>query len=643
MNNVLQAVLDYAKAPRTDYALLITGAWGCGKTYFWKHVAVSGLQSLPEPQRPKRVLYASMYGVSDVKDIDRALFAQSYPGIGSKSVGRVSRVISGVVESLGFVDLAKIDLRSLVLAKNALICFDDLERAKLPMTEVLGYINGFVEHEGAKAVILCNDRKISEEHDRTTYKRTKEKVVGACLTFHPDLDAVFRSIVDEYQAQCPFYSFVQMHAAQIRHLFDRSKTHNIRALRRAMSALAAAHDALVAGGVDPNAVAKQLIYAVAPAAFELHGRGVDPNKVKAILATDYMFFTGLTGSSKKKTEQEIYEEKFAKRYLRGDFKLADWRDVVGCPPVGEFLVTGFLDKTAIIGWARKLISPPDPKETRIKRLRYDWRQMGDEEFTQIVSQVLDDVEAGQLAVPTDYVDLYDTFESIEREGLLSISSKEILAKFATGLSKAAETGKLQRTRFLQHDIAGPMRPPHSDEGRQLRQYVLNAVNDTMNRKARERVRALAQQMDTDPEGAIDALAERQEAGLLNTPVFQELGTEKVVRWLIALPNDLKVHFLRAMEVRYERHVHVNDFAVELPALTKIRDALQAHYDGTLVTGRPVPMSLYVIRGLVQAFDRAIKQLTEPAPQGIPLGTEPAGVESDEEGLIPDQGEESAAD
>jgi len=30
MNEVQQAVIDYVSTPQTDYALLITGPWGCG-------------------------------------------------------------------------------------------------------------------------------------------------------------------------------------------------------------------------------------------------------------------------------------------------------------------------------------------------------------------------------------------------------------------------------------------------------------------------------------------------------------------------------------------------------------------------------------------------------------------------------------
>lgn len=47
----------------------------------------------------------------------------------------------------------------LSLNKNIFI-FDDLERCACPPNEILGYINGLVEHEGAKVILIANEREI---------------------------------------------------------------------------------------------------------------------------------------------------------------------------------------------------------------------------------------------------------------------------------------------------------------------------------------------------------------------------------------------------------------------------------------------------------------------------------------------------
>ena len=57
MNEVLQTVMDYVSTPKTDYAILINGPWGCGKTFFWKHIVTPELEKLDGPREDElRVL-----------------------------------------------------------------------------------------------------------------------------------------------------------------------------------------------------------------------------------------------------------------------------------------------------------------------------------------------------------------------------------------------------------------------------------------------------------------------------------------------------------------------------------------------------------------------------------------------------------
>lgn len=611
MNEVLQTVLDYVRSPQTDHALLITGPWGCGKTYFWKNVLVPQLESLKSPQRPQRILYASLYGVSDVKDIDRSLFVQSYPGINRKGVSRISRIVRGFVEALGYVDLAKVNLRSLVKAKGAVICFDDLERTRLSMKEALGYINTFVEHEGAKTVILCNEEAITDEEARKTYDKMKEKVVGASLPFQPDLDVVFHTLIDEQKPRKEFHSFISQNAALVGQLFSRSETHNIRSLRRAIAAFGVIFEALCVGKVDPGAIATQLIYAVAPTAFELYGRGADPVTIRKILGMNYMAMAGISLSNKRreKSKEEKYEEEFAERYFR-DFGMVDLMSVTGCPPICEFLITGFLDREALLEWAMELTRPPDEKKERIKRLLYDPRQMEDEEFNQMASQVLQEVELGEIAEVGTYISLYDRFEWFSDQNLISMTRQEVLKKFTDGLGIAQENGKLEPKPHLKLEISHPAMAPRTDECRILHQHALEVNEKILKHGVCERIRALSSRFEEDAQEFIDALFDDGESGLLFTPVFQELDADAAAGRILAFPNALKSHFGMAMQARYGKHVLPSEFAVELPVLTRIRDVMKKHCEDSANDTGPMSMNLFVTQGIVEELSRTIEQLQQ---------------------------------
>lgn len=39
--HIQQIFIEYIKADKTQYAILLNGGWGCGKTYFWKNTLVN--------------------------------------------------------------------------------------------------------------------------------------------------------------------------------------------------------------------------------------------------------------------------------------------------------------------------------------------------------------------------------------------------------------------------------------------------------------------------------------------------------------------------------------------------------------------------------------------------------------------------
>ena len=46
MDDLVESILDYIRADYTDYAIMINGEWGSGKTYFWNNKIRSKLESM---------------------------------------------------------------------------------------------------------------------------------------------------------------------------------------------------------------------------------------------------------------------------------------------------------------------------------------------------------------------------------------------------------------------------------------------------------------------------------------------------------------------------------------------------------------------------------------------------------------------
>ena len=46
MEELVESILDYVRADYTDYAVMINGEWGSGKTYFWNNKVRKKIESM---------------------------------------------------------------------------------------------------------------------------------------------------------------------------------------------------------------------------------------------------------------------------------------------------------------------------------------------------------------------------------------------------------------------------------------------------------------------------------------------------------------------------------------------------------------------------------------------------------------------
>lgn len=186
MDQVKKAILEYVDEPSYNYALLIDGEWGCGKTYFIKKTVIPEIEKIkiePKGKRTnrnkksetnddnKKVIYVSLYGVRSTDDISQQiLHAWIETNAGSKS-GIVGKLLPGVkitLETVGsFFGRSETtkkaeELASLFITNwdKYVLIFDDLERTYLHINEVFGFINQFVEQNEAKVILVANEKEI---------------------------------------------------------------------------------------------------------------------------------------------------------------------------------------------------------------------------------------------------------------------------------------------------------------------------------------------------------------------------------------------------------------------------------------------------------------------------------------------------
>ena len=153
-NEIECVIAEYLKNSKAEYAVMIDGEWGSGKTYFLTHSLMRIMETIDMGKDKRRkYAYVSLYGAKSIDEVSKEIVFQCFGKKHKKKVETADAVMETasniLTASLGAVniDLSKIkETLAKIDINNWIICFDDLERCCLPISEMLGYINRLVEH-----------------------------------------------------------------------------------------------------------------------------------------------------------------------------------------------------------------------------------------------------------------------------------------------------------------------------------------------------------------------------------------------------------------------------------------------------------------------------------------------------------------
>lgn len=179
-------ILHYLTEDKTNSAIMLTGAWGTGKSYYIQHTLTPYL--LENGDHP--CIVVSLYGIKNTVEISKAIYMACRLGFLTKerhegvaaALAASRTIIKGVTSFFG-VDLSQSDedMESLfesIDLSGKLIVLEDLERSGIDVLEVLGYVNNLVEQDGVKVLLVSNESEIIkyESKNRIIGQQKKEEI-----------------------------------------------------------------------------------------------------------------------------------------------------------------------------------------------------------------------------------------------------------------------------------------------------------------------------------------------------------------------------------------------------------------------------------------------------------------------------------
>lgn len=346
----LQYYLHLEVAP--EYAVLLRGNWGAGKTWFAK-------QELDKfKTNGGNYLYVSLYGVSSFDGIEDEFFRQLHPVLASKQMKLMGKLFKGAIKATIKVDLDNdgrgddsVSIRAPDLnlpdylkdTSKFVLVFDDLERCTIDICSLLGYINQFVEHGGQKVLLIANEDEIitrdkKNEQTLAAYGRIKEKLIGKTFEVQPDTDAAIEAFLSKIE-KGPAKTALIENVQSIKKLYLSSKYLNLRYLRQALLDLERMLEAIQGRFLANRELISHLIQLYLIFSFETKSGNVTTEELAAADSISYWSIFEKNGEEGEKNIYKKMSEKYAEVDLQDKLLPSQlWANV---------FTTGYMDLPAI--------------------------------------------------------------------------------------------------------------------------------------------------------------------------------------------------------------------------------------------------------------------------------------------------------
>lgn len=216
-DEIIKVMLEYIEEDKYKSAILINGEWGSGKTFFITEKLSKVIKD--RIKNEGKYIYVSLYGVGNVEELSNKLYSEicsetlvKLSGVEKEKIDTGIKWIPKLLYFTKFIPFIKNYnsikkimapiIKEIAKIKKCVVVFDDIERCKIDIYELFGYINELVEHNEVKAILVANEKKITDKENKdgeiNKYDEIKEKLVGITIMYKPEFNLSYEHIIDTY-------------------------------------------------------------------------------------------------------------------------------------------------------------------------------------------------------------------------------------------------------------------------------------------------------------------------------------------------------------------------------------------------------------------------------------------------------------
>jgi hypothetical protein len=419
-NMHIEEYLDnYLILPTPEYAILLNGKWGSGKTYFIK-------KFIEDRKNDNfKFIKISLFGLNSTNAIDEEIFQNLHPILGSKYAKTTGNILKSALklgvnldvnndnkkDATASIDLSKVNPLDYFSdkkdTKEIVFIFDDLERTEINLKKILGYINYLVEQSNFKVIILTNEEKINEDE----YKEFKEKIIGKTFQIQHDFNDILTSFINEKTNNSK--EILIENIEKIKDIYEQAGYNNLRHISQILFDFEYFINKIDKDYINNKEFISILINNFFALSIELKS---DNLKKDELLKRDVITFDYLNKDKEKTNIQIIYDKYNIKTTPLFDGKI--WVQILLENSIKDDELNALINKLTFF-----LKEQENQEPSWVKLWHY--RQLEDEEFKTNLSDVIEKFKNCKYDIPAHYTHTVGLLMFFSKNGLCKLSIEEI--------------------------------------------------------------------------------------------------------------------------------------------------------------------------------------------------------------------------
>lgn len=227
-DGIASKISQYLATPVPSYALLLSGEWGVGKSFYWRHYRNSSFPA------GKRDITFSVAGLMTLEELERALFLASIQDVGPTILKEAGTVVGRAVLRWANVDPKDIKLKAAVKTGKTVICIDDIERFGGSFQTLFGLIVSLLDDAKLHVVLIADEKRAIKELQG--YAEYKERIISRSLAVPPAVAALYKDVVSGFLHVKTREALLARQDDFVQ-LFEEKKLKNLRTIRSILDEL----------------------------------------------------------------------------------------------------------------------------------------------------------------------------------------------------------------------------------------------------------------------------------------------------------------------------------------------------------------------------------------------------------------------